>query len=232
MHILFTRPLDDSKEIILKFKELGHNVSHMPVIEIQKVEHREINFKEFQAIIFTSANSLKFLDTKKINKNIFCFCVGIATEKKALSLGFQNVITAEGNVRNLKELILQNFNPSDGKIIYISGEIISSNIQKDLNSSGYNVERVINYSSKPISHLNESFLKDLKNNIPDIIYIYSENSAKNFLNVIKKYELVDYWMNTNLMCIGEKTSAVLNELKWKKIFLFNPGEEEFLLYKI
>jgi uroporphyrinogen-III synthase len=39
-------------------------------------------------------------------------------------------------------------------------------------------------------------------------------------------------MDTNLMCIGEKTSAVLNEIKWKKIFLFNPGEEEFLLYKI
>ena len=39
-------------------------------------------------------------------------------------------------------------------------------------------------------------------------------------------------INTNLMCMGEKTSAVLNEINWKKIFLFNPGEEEFLLYKI
>ena len=60
----------------------------------------------------------------------------------------------------------------------------------------------------------------------------SENSAKSFLNLIEKYELVDYWMNTNLMCIGEKTSSVLNSIKWKKIFLFNPGEEEYLLYKI
>ena len=68
--------------------------------------------------------------------------------------------------------------------------------------------------------------------IPDIVYIYSQNSAASFLNLIKKYELDDYWMKTNLMCIGEKTSSVLNELKWKKIFLFNPGEEEFLLYKI
>jgi uroporphyrinogen-III synthase len=39
-------------------------------------------------------------------------------------------------------------------------------------------------------------------------------------------------MDTNLMCLGEKTSSVLNEIKWKKIFLFNPGEEEFFLYKI
>jgi len=29
-----------------------------------------------------------------------------------------------------------------------------------------------------------------------------------------------------------KLNSVLNEIKWKKIFLFNPGEEEFLLYKI
>ena len=68
--------------------------------------------------------------------------------------------------------------------------------------------------------------------MPDITYIYSQNSAINFLKVIKNYHLESLWMNTNLMCVGEKTSAILNEIKWKKIFLFNPGEEEFLLYKI
>ena len=91
---------------------------------------------------------------------------------------------------------------------------------------------MINYCAKHKENLDLSFLKSLKNNIPDLVYVYSENSAKSFLNLIKKYELVDYWMNTNLMCIGEKTSSVLNVIKWKKIFLFNPGEEEFLLYKI
>ena len=49
---------------------------------------------------------------------------------------------------------------------------------------------------------------------------------------IKKYNLDNIWMETNLMCMGEKASSVLNDIKWKKIFLFNPGEEEFLLYKI
>ena len=64
------------------------------------------------------------------------------------------------------------------------------------------------------------------------VYIYSQNSAVNFLKFIKLHQSDNLWMNTNLMCIGEKTSAILNEIKWKKIFLFNPGEEEFLLYKI
>ena len=232
MHILITRPLDDSEEIILKFRDLGHKVSHMPVIEIEKVSFQDIDFSEYKALIFTSANSLKFLDTKKIHKKIFCFCVGLATEKKALQLGFQNVITAEGNVRNLEELILQNFNSSDGKILYISGEVISNDLDKNLNLKGYNVKRIINYKTKPIQKLDDKFIQSLKLNIPQIVYIYSKSSAESFLNLSKYYDLNDYWMNTNLMCMSEKTSSVLNKIKWKKIFLFSPGEEEYLLYKI
>ena len=232
MHILITRPLNDSEEIILKFRDLGHKVSHMPVIEIEKVSFQDIDFSEYKALIFTSANSLKFLDTKKIHKKVFCFCVGLATEKKALQLGFQNVITAEGNVRNLEELIQQNFNSSDGKILYISGEVISNDLDKNLNLKGYNVKRIINYKTKPIQKLDDKFIQSLKLNIPQIVYIYSKSSAESFLNLSKYYDLNDYWMNTNLMCMSEKTSSVLNKIKWKKIFLFSPGEEEYLLYKI
>jgi len=232
MHILFTRPLEDSEELILKFKDLGHKVSHMPVIQIQKVEYEKINFLDYRAIIFTSANALKFIDTKLIDKKIICFCVGSATEKKALSLGFQNVITAEGNVRTLKELILQNFNSSAGKMLYVSGEIISNDLDKNLASLGYNVKRIINYTSKPNYELDETFIEKLRSNIPDIVYIYSQNSALSFLKLINNYRLNDFWMSTNLMCISEKSSSVLNKIKWKKIFIFSPGEEEFLLYKI
>ena len=232
MHILLTRPLDDCYEMILKFQSLGHQVSHLPLLKIDKVDYEHINFLDYKAIIFTSANALKFLNTKQIDKKVICFCVGSATEKKALSLGFQNVITAEGNVRTLKELILQNFNSSVGKMLYISGEIISSDLDKNLASLGYNVERIINYTSKPNYELDETFIEKLRSDIPDIIYIYSQNSALSFLKLINNHGLNDFWMNTNLMCISEKSSKVLNKIKWKKIFIFSPGEEEFLLYKI
>jgi uroporphyrinogen-III synthase len=232
MHILFTRPLEDCHEMILKFQSLGHEISHLPLINIEGLKYEAPNYLEFKAIIFTSTNAVKFLDIKNIDKKLKCFCVGSATEKKARSFGFQNVFAAEGNVSNLKELILQNFKPSDGKLIYISGEIISSDLDKELISSGYTIERLINYRANPIEKYDESFIEKLKLKMPEITYIYSQNSAINFLKVIKNYQLETLWMNTNLMCIGEKTSSILNEIKWKKIFLFNPGEEEFLLYKI
>ena len=147
-------------------------------------------------------------------------------------MGFQNVITAEGNVKNLKELILQNFDQNDGKIVYVSGETISVDLDQQLISDGYKIKRIISYRTIPTENFNDNFVKELKLNMPDIVYIYSQNSAVNFLKFIKLHQSDNLWMNTNLMCIGEKTSAILNEIKWKKIFLFNPGEEEFLLYKI
>ena len=232
MHILLTRPLEDCHEMILKFQSLGHDVSHLPLITIEGLKYGSLNYSDFEGVVFTSSNAIKFLDIKDIDKKMICFCVGNATEKKARSVGFQNVFTAEGNVNNLKELILQNFNSSQGKLIYVSGEDTSGNLDKQLMSEGYNVERIINYRANPIDKYDEGFIEKLKLKMPEVTYVYSQNSAINFLKIIRNYQLETLWMNTNLMCIGEKTSTILNEIKWKKIFLFNPGEEEFLLYKI
>jgi len=232
MHILLTRPLQDCSELILKFQSLGHQVSHLPLLKIDSVNYGQINFSDIKGIIFTSANAIKFLNTKKIDKKLLCFCVGIVTEKKARSVGFQNVISAEGSVENLKELIFRNFDKKDGKLIYVSSETISVDLDQQLLEEGYDIKRVINYQSKHNDKFDENFIKSLEANMPDIVYVYSQNSASSFLKFIKLYQSESLWMNTNLMCIGEKTSAILNEIKWKKIFLFNPGEEEFLLYKI
>ena len=232
MHILLTRPLEDCSEMIIKFKSLGHQVSHLPLLNIEKIDYERINFSDYKGIIFTSANAVKYLDHKNIDKNLLCFCVGSATEKKARSAGFQNVIAAEGNVGNLKELILQNFDQKDGQLIYISGETISVDLDRQLINEGYSVKRIVNYRTIYNQKFDDNFVRELMLSIPDMVYIYSQNSASSFLNFIKINQSESLWMNTNLMCIGEKTSSILNEIKWKKIFLFNPGEEEFLLYKI
>ena len=232
MHILLTRPLEDSKELILRFSSLGHKVSHLPVIKVEPLKYDEPDYVQFKGVIFTSSNAIKNLDLNKIDKNIECYCVGFATEKAAKLKGFQNIISAEGNVNNLKELVLRNFDPKNGSLLYVSGEVVSSRLDKDLISEGYSLKRLTNYTVLPTQEIKEEFREELKASIPDIIYVYSENSAKSLLNLLKKYDLLDSWMDTNLMCMGEKSSAILNEIKWKKIFLFNSGEEEFLLYKI
>ena len=127
---------------------------------------------------------------------------------------------------------MQNYNSSSGQLLYVSGETISVDLDQQLIKEGFSIKRIINYKVKHNQNFNEDFIRGLKQNMPDMVYVYSQNSGSSFLNFIKIHQLESLWMDTNLMCIGEKTSSILNEIKWKKIFLFNPGEEEFLLYKI
>ena len=148
MHILLTRPLEDCSEMILKFKSLGHQVSHLPLIVIENLKHEEIDFSEYGGVIFTSANAVKFLNTDKLDKNIKCFCVGRATENKARRLGFQNTMAAEGNVENLKELILQNHDAKDKQLIYVSVETISVDLDQQLLKEGYKIKGGSNYRIK------------------------------------------------------------------------------------
>ena len=232
MHIILTRPIDDSLELISKFKILGHMVTHLPLLNIIKLEYKKINFLNYKAIIFTSANAIKFLKTEDVPKNILCFCVGEATERKARSLGFLNVISSGGNVETLKELIFRMHEKIAGKLIYISGEFITTDLDKILISSGYTVDRIINYSATPIEYIDKNIVNKIKKNSVDMMFVYSEKSAINLKSLIKKYSLADEMTKSNLMCISKKASKVLEFIKWKKTIFFNPGEEEFFLSKI
>ena len=232
MHIIITRPIEDSLELINNLKIMGHTITHLPLINIKKTSHRLIDFKNYKGIIFTSANAVKFLDTKSISKNIQCFCVGESTEKKAKDFGFYNAISAGGNVDALIELIIRTFDLSIGKLLYVSSEIISKELDVELSKKGYSIDRITNYTSEAVKKIEQNTLDFINKNIPNVIYVYSEKSAINLKDLINKYSLVDVMIQSNLMCISRKISKVLEFIKWKKIVIFNPGEEEFFLNKI
>jgi len=232
MHIVITRPREDSLYLIENLIRLGHTVTHLPVIKIEKLETEKINLLNYKAVIFTSSNAVKFMNIEKFNSKIKCFCVGKATELTARQVGFINTNTSEGTVDSLVELIMRTLDSKSGKLLYFSSEFISKDLDKDLIKSGYSVDRISNYTSLPVEEIDKKTLDFFEKKPPDVIFIYSSKSAKNLFNLINKYSLLNVVTQSNLMCISEKVLSVLKQIKWKKVFVFNPGEEEFLLKKI
>ena len=94
------------------------------------------------------------------------------------------------------------------------------------------LDRIVNYKVSPIETIDKQIIELLKKKPPDVIFIYSSKSAKNLFNLINKYSLLNVVTQSNLMCISEKVLLILKQIKWKKVFVFSPGEEEFLLNKI
>ena len=232
MHIVITRPKEDSFYLIENLIKLGHIVTHLPVIKIEKLETKKINLLNYQAVVFTSSNAIRFMNIEKFNQKIKCFCVGRATELSAKKIGFINTYSSEGTVDSLIELIIRNMETKSGKLLYLSSEFISNDLDKDLINAGYSVDRISNYTSLPVKEIDEKTLNFFEKKPPDAIFIYSAKSAKNLFNLINKYSLLNVVTQSNLMCISEKVLSVLKQIKWKKVFVFSPGEEEFLLNKI
>jgi len=232
VHIVITRPKEDSSYLIENLIKLGHIVTHHPVIKIEKLETKKINLLNYQGIIFTSSNAIKFMNIEKFNSKIKCFCVGRVTEVMARQIGFSNTYTSEGSVDSLIELIKRILDNKLGKLLYLSSEFISRDLDKDLINAGYTVDRISNYTSLPVQEVNKETLDLFEKKPPDVIFIYSSKSAKNLFNLINKYSLLNVVTQSNLMCISEKVLLILKRIKWKKVFVFSPGEEEFLLKKI
>ena len=64
MHILLTRPIDDSIEMIEKFKSLGHDVSHLPLLNIEKVKMKILILIITMHLYFQVLIQLNFGDKK------------------------------------------------------------------------------------------------------------------------------------------------------------------------
>ena len=232
MHIVITRPKEDSVHLIESLKKIGHSVTHLPVIKIEKLKTKKINLENYKAVIFTSSNAIKFMDIEKMNLKIKCFCVGNITELTAKQAGFTNTFSSEGTVDSLIELVIRTLDDKSGKLLYLSSEFISKDLDIDLIKAGYTVDRISNYTSVPVEQINEDVLIFLKKNPPDVFFIYSSKSAKYLFNLINKYSLFNIVTRCNLMCISENVLLVLKQIKWKNVFVFSPGEEEFFLNKI
>ena len=104
MNIIFTRPLIDTEDLMTNFFSSNYKVIHLPTLSITSANMEPINTKEFDGLIFTSANAVRFLQLKNDEKNIKCFCVGNITERSLRLKGFTNTVAASGTVNALKNL--------------------------------------------------------------------------------------------------------------------------------
>ena len=226
MNILTTRPLIEAEDLMEKFFSLGHKIIHLPTLKILPLDMNPINPDEFDAFIFTSANAIRNLKLTSDNKNLHCFCVGSLTEKIVRRAGFNNTSSAGGTVNALKNLIMISEKiTKNSKLAYFCGDNISYDLDSELKKEGIKIRKIINYSSDLIKELNIENKKLIELYPPDLIFIYSSRSAQSFVAIVKNYSLGPLMTQSTVMCISEKVANIFKTRGWKKIEIFNPGDE-------
>ncbi len=226
MNILITRPLIDSEDLMGKLFSLGHKIIHIPTLKISVIKIESVNINHYDALIFTSANAIRNLDVSSEGKKKLCFCVGSITEKIARQLGYHNTLSAGGTVNALKNLIINSKEINDkSKIAYFCGDNITYDLDLELKREGYIIDKFINYKSEKITDLNDKNKEIITTHSPDIIFIYSLRSAESFIEIVRNHSLYPLMTGSKVMCISEKVASVFKSKGWKKVEIFNPGEE-------
>ena len=224
MNIVFTRPLIETEDSMMKFFSSEYKVIHVPTLSISSANMEPLNLTKYDALIFTSANAVRFLKIKDNNKSIKCFCVGNLTERALRLKGFSNTISASGTVNALKNIII-NSEKKIKNLAYLCGDIISIDLDKELISEGFKVRKIINYTSTKISELNSETINLLKKYPANFVLIYSKRSAESFDDIIRKYSLSELMTQSTVMCISKKIEEFLKSKGWNKIEIFSPGDE-------
>ena len=228
MHILFTRPEIDSVYSAKKLIQLGHQVSVFPILNIVKKKIIDINFTNYNSVVFTSSNAVLCLD-QNIQSNVRCFCVGEVTAVQAKQKGFNNIITAGGNYLAAQRNDLKYTDKNDGKFLYIRGEDIAHNLEEDLKASGYRIDSVINYTTSLNPDFDQKTLKILKDQSIDLIFVYSNRSAAHLSQLIFNNGLESKCSSVQLRSLSENVFFPLKKIKWKNVKMFSPGNEQFSL---
>ncbi|MDC0628282.1 uroporphyrinogen-III synthase [Pelagibacteraceae bacterium] len=232
MNILITRPLIDAEDLMGKFFSLGHKIIHIPTLKISSVKVEPIDESKYNAFIFTSANAIRNLKVVKQDKSKLCFCVGAITEKIARMSGYNNTVSAGGTVNALKNLIISSSQINEkSKIAYFCGDNVFYDLDLELKREGIKTNKIINYTSEKIIDLNEENKKIISSHPPDIIFVYSARSAESFVEIVKKYSLYPLMTGSKVMCISKKVADIFTSNNWKKIEIFNPGDELLQLGK-
>lgn len=187
--ILLTRPYDDSMALAVVLTKEYCIVEPMLTIEKLDIDFDKILSAKIQAIVSTSRNAMLPKTDIPIIK-----------------------IPEHGkNAEEILQYCLNNLKKSNGKIIYLSGNVTTMDIAAKLKNEGYDTKRVIAYKHIPAARLSQNFYDNLSE--IRIASFFSTKTLLNFKNLCEDR----YLSKITCICISDKVAQTAKKMGWKDI---------------
>jgi uroporphyrinogen-III synthase len=212
MTILFTRPHALSILSQQKLLKLDMESVVIPLINIKNL-NVAIADDHYDIVIFTSQHAVHVVLQNLWIKAKKIFTVGDKTKEMLLHNECQNVVSSNGDVFDLESMITKSIATSS-KLLYLSGDHISHDLDESLKIKGYDITKKIVYEAQGLDSLTNAQIKQINSSISTILF-YSPRTAEIFAKLALKYEL-----NLNdktAICISKNCSASISKISWREI---------------
>ncbi|MGI9372815.1 MAG: uroporphyrinogen-III synthase [Hyphomicrobiales bacterium] len=212
MRIIITRPPEDAKATITQLNTIGHEGILAPLLEIAAVKSTHLPDEKWQAILVSSANGVRALESLDFAEDLKKFpllAVGDASAKIAKDAGFQRVASANGDLNALVEKASETLKPADGPLLYLSGKVVSGDLKTQLELRGFIVHRLELYEANAALKMPDAAAQALANHDADGVALFSRRSAKIWLSFLPMPGFLEAATELTHFCLSQ---AVADEL--------------------
>src|SRR5262249_5458739 len=210
MRVTVTRPLPESERTAAALRSKGHNVLLAPLMQIETIAHDLAG--TWSGVIFTSANAVRALtDAEKMDLgNLPAFVVGHRTRDVAHEAGFDNVISAGGDGRNLADLIVARrpHASAQAPLLYLAGKDRAFDLEGELRRLGIAAKTVAVYRAAT-APFPETLIDALRDGHIDAVLHFSRRSAENYVAGARGAGIADSAWAPQHLCLSAQVAEPL-----------------------
>ena len=181
MRLAVTRPQADGERTATALRARGHQVLVAPLLRVEPVAADLAG--GWAAVIITSANAPGAIVTHPARaalSKLPAFAVGRRSAEAARQVGFSEVTTAGGDVRDLVRLIAERHADARGPLLYLAGEDRAADLIGELSARGIAAEMRVVYRAVT-APFPPPLVDALKAGAIDAVLHFSKRSADNYL---------------------------------------------------
>ena len=212
MHVLLTRPLEDSRRTAQELAKRGHEAVIAPLFEIEYLDGPEPQLEGVQAVLVTSGNGVRALAKRMARRDIPLLVVGAQTAATARKEGFANIRDAGGDAAALVSLARAELRAEAGVLLHAAGTNASPAFSASLTQAGFDARTCVLYDTVEAGELPTAAVEALRSDSLDAVLIYSPRSARLFADRVNRAGLARSCAHLIACCISREAADALDGL--------------------
>lgn len=223
--ILITRPQKQADVSAETLSAQGYTVIIEPLVTIIPQVVVWPDLKMYDAIILTSSTifthtilgASDYFVPPSLKETCELWCVGSVTAQHAYKAGFSHVKTAQGNGASLVENLVNSYQNTQKKLLYLSGEPVFVPIHEILTRRQIHCDRLVVYASQPVTNFSLKLVDLFHAGSIQWVFLYSTLAAKTFKKCWEQTQC--RLQNVMVLCKSQPIADAVITLPWKNIFI-------------
>jgi len=189
----------------------------------------------YGAVIVTSANALRGIVPQLAGSPLLklpLFAVGEHTAAAARDAGFENVISASGDARALRDRVLASLKARALKkaspLLYLAGADLARDLAGELGERGFTVVTQTTYRMTPVTGLPHEASDAFAANGIEAVLHYSRRSARAFLEAARASGVEISALSIPQCCISEGVASVVRDAGATQVMVAAAPDENAL----